>query len=385
LIAYIDQVVRRGVIAIPSGLKVDCGSRGRQLVPRTCPGVGALTGIRHGIDVAVQIPDEKVGATTVRYPHFGLSANIRKSAPPASIPLLRGTASVEAVNRHIPTIEGARRISEREHTMGITAKTTKLAATALAAVTVLLLAGCSAATKANNSGIADGAPPAGIFEFQTNVYGSEGELTIRIPDSLVKAAGSDAEGLLVGQVTANALELASSKFCAVDLEVDYRGDGLDVLAKPSMTEQEYDEMVKSELEYLLDRKFGVSTVEEAKAENPAEYVDEMMDYVGSGKYEATPAWGLLNATPVADLDLSDPQSGRYISDDLRTLTFVQHCATSPNDDETSDEFGFPVQADGEIGTFASVEINVMKNGTLGLIEAGVSDYERDSNGDWIGG
>ena len=57
----------------------------------------------------------------MRYPHFGLSANIRKSASPASIPLLRGTSSVEAVNGHIATIEGARRISEREHTMEIMA------------------------------------------------------------------------------------------------------------------------------------------------------------------------------------------------------------------------------------------------------------------------
>ncbi|WP_158252516.1 hypothetical protein [Cryobacterium sp. Y57] len=267
-------------------------------------------------------------------------------------------------------------MSEREHNMGITNMTVKFAVTALAAATVLLLSSCSAETGSN--GGSDGEPQRGVFEFQANVYGSDGELTVRIPAALVKAAGNDAEGLLVGQITAQARELDSSKYCAVDLAIDYRGDGLDELAKPSMSQKEYDESHESALKGVLNYNFGVSTMEEAKAQNPPEQVDEIVDnYFYGSSYKATPAWGQLNVAPEADLDVSDPQPGEYISDDSKVLTFVQQCATSPNDDETADAFSFPVQTDGEI--------NVMKNGTLGITEAVVSDYQRDSNGDWIGG
>ncbi|SFN51017.1 hypothetical protein [Mycetocola miduiensis] len=259
------------------------------------------------------------------------------------------------------------------------------AATTLAAVTGLVLAGCSAVPSGNGGGSSEGEPQRGVFEFQTNAYGSEGELTIRIPEALIKAAGSDADGLLVGQLTAKARELDSSKFCAVSLAIDYRGDGLDALDEPSMTEKEHSEHAKSELEFQLRREFGVSTVEEAKAQNPAEWVDEIVAGADIGEYEAKHDWAPLNASPVADLDTSDPQSGEYISDDSKTVTFVQQCATSPNDDETTDAIGFPVQTGGKIKTFASIEINVMKNGTLGIMEAEVTDYARDSNGDWIGG
>jgi hypothetical protein len=63
---------------------------------------------------------------------------------------------------------------------------------------------------------------------------------------------------------------------------------------------------------------------------------------------------------------------------------VQACASDALDDGSSDVFNFPIESDGSIDTFASVELNVMKNGTLTVIEADVADYERDSNGDWIG-
>lgn len=266
-------------------------------------------------------------------------------------------------------------------------KTSMLAATTLAAATALLLAGCSTASTdgvENNAG-SDGATKAGVFEFQTPSYGSDGQLVLRIPEALVEAAGSDADGLLLGEVTANARKLDSSKSCAVDLVIDYRGDGLDTLSQPSMTKEEYAAQGEAELKYVLMREFGVETVEEAESvAGGGAGVEEIVGNLEQAPYSAKPAWSALDAIPIDDLDASDPELGKYVSDDSKTLTFVQSCASDPFDDGSSNEFSFPVETDGTIDSFATVEMTVMKDGTLTVIEASVADYEMDSNGDWIG-
>ena len=284
--------------------------------------------------------------------------------------------------------KGVAPVSERGSRMHTSHKTNLLTATTLAAATALLLAGCSSTPSGDgvdNNAAGDGASSAKVFEFQTPAYGSEGELTIRIPEALLKAAGSDADGLLVGEVKAKARELDSAKACAFDLEIDYRGDGLDALNRPAMTKEEYAAQGEADLEATLMRQFGVKTVEEAEASaaGGAAEVEEIVGNLEQAPYVAKPAWAPLDAKPIDDLDAADPELGRYVSDDSKTLTFVQSCASDALDDGSSDEFDFPIETDGTIDTFASVEMNVMKSGTLTVIEAEVSDYEMDSNGDWI--
>lgn len=274
-------------------------------------------------------------------------------------------------------------------------KSIKALPIALVASAALVLSGC-ANPKADNGTPADQQAQAGVFEFQTPRYGAEGELAIRIPDALIEAAGNDADGLLVSEVKAKARELDSSKYCAVDLAISYRGDGLDALAKPKETEAEHDRRAENEREYILDREFGVSTIEEVKELKlkegwSPEEVDELVAEFAAagdiGPYEAKSAWEPLNtAASIDDLDPSDPETGSYSSDDFKTLTWVLECAASPAADDRTKSFGFPVSTDsGEIDNFAHVEISVMKSGTLTITEADVSDYESDSNGDWIGG
>jgi hypothetical protein len=268
-------------------------------------------------------------------------------------------------------------------------KTSLLATTTLAAATALLLAGCSAAAPSGDgvdaNASTDAAPKAGLFEFQTPAYGAEGELTIRIPKALVDAAGSDADGLLIGEVKATARELDSAKACAFDLEIGYQGDGLDRLSQPAMTKAEYDVQGERHLETTLMGHFGVETVEEAEGIAPggAAEVEEVVANMERAPYSDKPTWTPLAATPISDLDDADPVLGSYISDDYKTLTFVQSCASDPLDDASSVDFSFPVEYDGGLNSFASVEMNVMKSGTLTVIEAEISDYELDSNGDWI--
>lgn len=224
---------------------------------------------------------------------------------------------------------------------------TIFAATALAAATTLLLVGCSAGP--TGDGVEDnggtGGPPAEAFEFQSPVYGPETALTMRIPAALVEAVGSDSDGLLVNEVTANARELDSSKSCAVDLVIDYREGGLDTLTAPSMTKAEYAAQGEEELKAALMQQFGVETAEEAVASEPgaAAEVEEIVANLTQAPYVPIPAWSALDVTPADELDTSDPEPGRYISDDFKTLTFVQSCASDPLDDSSSNDLNFPIE------------------------------------------
>lgn len=272
----------------------------------------------------------------------------------------------------------------------------------LAILAALALTGCSGSSASPT--YEDGAPvgqPAqvGLFEFQHPEYGSGAELTVRIPDDLVKAAGSDADGLLVTSASASARTLDSSRYCAVDLTFDYAKGGADVLTRPAVTKQDF-EKGNADAQVALDAdlvsEFGsLEAAEQQLGEGYGEYRDEMLMVNGfvAGEFKETPALENLakrlvttsTVMPVGDLDEGAPSSGVYMSEDLATMTVVQNCAMAPSDDSDTTTIKFPVEANGKVQTFASAEITVMKNGSLTIVDSKVDGYIRDSNGDWIGG
>jgi len=266
-------------------------------------------------------------------------------------------------------------------------------ATALA----LALTACSGSSSSpTDATVAVDEPEASTFEFQTPSYGSEGQLTIRIPDDLVAAAGSDADGLVVTSVDAVARELDSSSHCAVDLTLTYADGGLESAQKPRGTEEEHNAIVEAEIAAEMQIQFGVSTVEEARAigregiEYDEYYVEQVLAEMEEireyfGPYIATSSWNVLDSPSTQDLDPADPDSDTYISDDATVLTLVSDCAESPMDDSSTSRVEFPVIRENMNSNFATVELSVMKSGTLTITEAEVRDYTRDSNGDWIGG
>ena len=272
-----------------------------------------------------------------------------------------------------------------------------LALIAVMATSTLALTGCSSdsdASPVDNGAPAGSQSEAETFEFQYPRFVAEGEMTIRIPEALIEAARGDADGLLVSEVRATARELDSSRYCAVDLSVAYRGAGLGVLGEVAETEAEYAQRAEDSLANFLKAELNAATLDEAKvglleagwsSEEADAYLEEVTMEGFLGPYVATSVWSPLDSTPIGDLDSSDPKTGRYISTDHETLTFVEDCAASPADDGDAARFEFPVLVDGKIKTFASVEITTMKSGTLTVTENEVSNYTRDSNGDWIGG
>lgn len=278
------------------------------------------------------------------------------------------------------------------------------------ALVMLLLSGCSNSEPESDSSPSEAAT--GVYEFKTPAYGSEGELTIRLPKDL-KEVAPETEELLVTSVTAMARELESLKYCAVDFAVTYADGALDELKKPRMTRDEWDKENQETLANDLRAELGAATVEEYIAEyqsafgtqpsevDIADFESELAwvidshgggaegDYVETSEMEnvvisLTGSYSESSIRDLDDLDPSDPVTGTYVSDDFRTVTSVQTCAESGTDDSTAKEFNFPyIGASSEREAFADFSFTVMKDGSLTIVESWIAAYKLDANGSWL--
>lgn len=261
----------------------------------------------------------------------------------------------------------------------------------LTAIAALALSGCATSTPVGNGAPVETEPSAALFEFQTTTYGSavDGELTIRIPEGLLDALGSDTGEILVPSVRVAARELDSSKFCAFDVTPEYAGEGFDALSASALTESEWDKRAEQEFLESIDGDLNFTSVEEAQAyvASGGEFADRVEEYLvvsGVGQYKPSPAWAALSqASPIADFDKSSPEAGVYAAADGQTITYVQACAESQTDDYAADTFWFPIQTDEGIESLATVELTVMKSGTLTVTEAEVKGFTLDSDGNWL--
>lgn len=269
------------------------------------------------------------------------------------------------------------------------------AVTAAGAIAMLALVGCSSDPEGNPAGDQSGpAPQSNVYDFKTPSHAAEGEVTIQIPDELREVAGGDAEKLLVSSAKATPHELDSSKYCAVDLAIEYSNGGSKTLiknnkAEPSLT-RKYSQKERNGI--IEDVQNGSSEYDDLVAEAGTDEPVELGRYLASLQVpeKPKPAWNnLIRALTiregqlVSELDAADPEPGTYLSDDHETLTFVQSCATSPTDDQNARYFILPTSDGDSTPKFATFDIATMKNGTIAIIDGKVEDYERDSNGDWI--
>lgn len=218
---------------------------------------------------------------------------------------------------------------------------------ALAAVAAIALTGCSGATDAlaGNGAPAGSERPQGLFEFQTTSYSAEGELTVRIPEGLIAAAGSDFDEVLVTEIRATPRELEGSKYCAIDLSLDYADGAVDKILSDGIA--------------LEDA--GRGTVRSS--------------------YPFSTYYGLF---PMSEFEESPTDNGIWVSEDLATAVAVLNCAENPMDEDASIEIRFESRdAEGVQRDFARVNLTVMKSGTIGVVEAAVPHFVLDSQGTWI--
>ncbi|MBL3698314.1 MULTISPECIES: hypothetical protein [Leucobacter] len=283
----------------------------------------------------------------------------------------------------------------------MTKKTIKTTTALLAAGAMLLLAGCSSDAPPAGDGAPTESAEQGVFEFQTPRYGSDsGEVLIRLPEGLLDVV-TDRE-MLSTEAVLTPRELGGAKYCAIDVEPRYLDGSQDVLKAPSESAGDHAAEASERYESLetwepvepevvaLFMDGTIGTVEKAQqyiagGGQYADWVQGVLDEVGVGYYSDAPAWGLLrDAETISELDDADPVAGTYYSDDLSVITLVANCAASPADDGDM-EFSFPakVKEDGQIAWLGTVELSVMKSGTITVTEARVAGFVRDTDGNWI--
>lgn len=275
-------------------------------------------------------------------------------------------------------------------------RSTKKSAAGAALLTTALLAltGCASGDAATGNGAPDGGQQQtqeGLFEFTVpTLAGVDGELEARIPSGLIEAARGNLDALPITSVKITPRELDSSGKCALDLAIEYQGDGLAVLSEPDQTQAEFDAETKQlEAEFLSS--IGVSTMAEAeqRAQGGGYEADDLLYYQESmaGRvYNDAPGWNLLaDAEAVSGLDESDPEWGTYISEDSKTVTFVQSCAATEFEQDGTSTFYFPgLDKDGKATRIvASIDLSVMQSGTMSIVASDVTGYELDSQGNWI--
>ncbi|QRN78890.1 MAG: hypothetical protein JK586_10745 [Nocardiopsis sp. BM-2018] len=135
-------------------------------------------------------------------------------------------------------------------------------------VAALALTGCSST-------------PDSLYDFTRDSYVEpDTALQIEIPDELREAAGEEAEGLLVTSAILSSVELESTQYCAVEIEISYADDAVEVMAAPRYTESDAAEDTQEELDKLMS-EFNVDSLddlEEATIERSEEWVEREMYY-----------------------------------------------------------------------------------------------------------
>src|SRR5699024_7762459 len=262
----------------------------------------------------------------------------------------------------------------------------------------LLLAGCSGGPDASaGTDETGGETAAGVYEFQTNGIEPAEEISIRVPDDLREAMGSDADGMVVDQIVATAHDVEGVEYCAVDLAISYTDGQPDSLIKEGS-----ETGMRSGAEQELLEAFDVASLDDvaakldtiiAEAAEQGTDVDmllrengyavligyygteshnagqAMVDYYmedstfradDSGASVVASALGLGSgeARAQADLDESAPEEGTYVGEDYTTITRVSDCAASATDPDHAIEMNLP--------SVGSVQLSVMKDGTIGV-------------------
>ncbi|OYO08157.1 hypothetical protein CGZ98_16530 [Enemella evansiae] len=244
-------------------------------------------------------------------------------------------------------------------------KTLPTALTTAAAVTALMLAGCSSSPTgegANGSGSNEGKPSqaqsATVYDFPRNgmePVGKGEQLTVVLPDDLKQAAGKEASSVVVESFTVASHSLQTSEYCAVDISVEFVSD---------------------------DAKKGLL--------NSYNKVENLSDGTDGQKIAHATLYRGEIAT-LDELDETNPEEGIYAADDGSHIVQVADCASSPQDDDADITLGFSYPGNrNSLGDsyevykdFVKANLAVMTDGSVSVASTDTGDWTRDSSGKWI--
>lgn len=268
--------------------------------------------------------------------------------------------------------------------------------TVAAALFIALLAGCSP-----EEGPLDDIPApegqADVFEFQTGFYSPEnGELKVRLPEGLIEAAQAE-DGVFITGVKAMARKLESAQFCAVDFTPDYANGGAKKLFAREFTEAEIEEKIQQTFEENLlgeydtkDPKIAVQRMMDEYGmtrESADQYIEDVRAMAEGYNTNLSYWYNMTGADDMSELDETDPERGIYVSEDFSTITRVGSCAASPSQESDGIKFEFPMAGSDEnrASLIATVNLSVMKSGTVSVVMSETPGYVLDTEGNWIVG
>ncbi|MDO5617263.1 hypothetical protein [Kocuria sp.] len=244
-------------------------------------------------------------------------------------------------------------------------KTLSTALTTAAAITALMLVGCSSSPTGDdtNSSSSTGedssqGQSAAVYDFPLNgmePVGKGEQLTVVLPDDLKQAAGEEASSVVVKSFTVSSHDLQTAEYCAVDIRVELVSD-----------------QAKTE---LLD---FYSTLENHGDDTEGQKIAHATLYRGE-------------IATLDELDVTDPEEGIYASDDGSQIVQVADCASSPQDDDADITLGFSyLGTRNSLGgsheiykNFATANLAVMTDGSVSVASVDTGDWMRDSSGNWI--
>lgn len=261
--------------------------------------------------------------------------------------------------------------------------TTATSITAIGAIALMALTGCSSGNDSAPSG--NGAPATeqevptsdAVFDFTSNEAITGQSISFELPEGLLAVATDYADTRFLDTVTVTGLETESAKFCAARIEFGYAdGDATRALIEDTNWQANVAEGTQLDLARRYELALGM-------------------------RFAAT------DAPQVGEPDLANLEaSGAWIAPDGKSAVQIVKCASSPYDPDAQNVvFGFtshePYEAGGPVEgitpdpnkfdaavrtvPLAEARLSVMKNGDVTLVENEVNGFVLDSNGSWIEG
>lgn len=299
---------------------------------------------------------------------------------------------------------------------------TRLSILALVA-TGALLAGCSGGTSSEGGASSDGGGTGAAnatnqtFTF-SGTAGPAESIRAELPQELLDAMGSEADGVLITGADLKTHALDSSTYCAADITFTLSDGALDKLSTPVEVDPTTTDAYLERLDELTTQLWpngnsprdtrvllgetGVLEMTGAEREETLRQIgmegfdvdaylagkQRIIDEISEEIQNADPAANLLDridAKPLSEFNEASPESGLYLSEDATKGIQVVKCALNPQSEDQAATSRFPrVSSDVDgIETFASFDYTVMKDGKITIIGSTIQDWQQDSSGNWL--
>lgn len=223
----------------------------------------------------------------------------------------------------------------------------------ISAITALALTACGSSDPPSASPEEPGAVEApaeqpsdgSTFDFTTSFGGGATPLVVELDPALVEAAGSAAQNVILKRVTVTPYETGTAARCAAELTMEWAPDALEKIHH-----------------YSPDNPNAAGLAKSAMGGEPQP----------------------MSAMTDEAFETGSPNI--IMSEDATTIIRIRQCAAGPMEGgQSASGLRFlSIAPDGRTRDFATLDFNMMADGSINVVNSEVKDFVRDSNGTWVG-